>query len=76
MLVTPECRQGVSRMMQTLGRHYVRYFNHTYRRTGTLREGRFKSCVVSAEEYLLVCQRYIKLNPVRAGMVEAPEQYM
>jgi len=75
MLVTPECSQGVSRMMQTLGRHYVRYFNHTYQRTGTLWEGRFKSCVVSAEEYLLICQRYIELNPVRAGMVASPEQY-
>ena len=75
ILATPECRQGVSRMMQTLGRHYVRYFNHTYRRTGTLWEGRFRSCVVSAEEYLLLCQRYIELNPVRAGMVATPEQY-
>jgi len=75
LLVTPETKDGVSRMMQTLGRHYVRYFNHTYLRTGTLWEGRFKSCVVDAEDYLLVCQRYIELNPVRAGMVTAPGDY-
>lgn len=75
LLVTPETNDGVSRMMQTLGRHYVRYFNHTYRRTGTLWEGRFKSCVVDAEDYLLVCQRYIELNPVRAGMVNDPGEY-
>ncbi|MDH5649221.1 MAG: transposase [Gammaproteobacteria bacterium] len=75
LLVTPETETAISQMMQTLGRHYVRYFNYTYRRTGTLWEGRFKSCVINATEYLLVCQRYIELNPVRAGMVEAPQDY-
>ena len=75
LLVTPKTSNGISRMMQTLGRQYVRYFNHTYQRTGTLWEGRFKSCVIHAEDYLLTCQRYIELNPVRAGMVEKPESY-
>jgi putative transposase len=76
LLVTPETEMGISKMMQALGRHYVRYFNYTYKRTGTLWEGRFKSCVVDAENYLLHCQRYIELNPVRAGMVEAPCDYV
>ena len=75
ILVTPQSEQGVSRMMQATGRHYVRYFNHTYGRTGTLWEGRFKSCLVDAQDYLLACQRYIELNPVRAGMVAIPEDY-
>ncbi|MDE0156035.1 MAG: transposase [Gammaproteobacteria bacterium] len=75
LLVTPQSEQGVSRMMQATGRHYVRYFNHTYGRTGTLWEGRFKSCLVDVEDYLLACQRYIELNPVRAGMVAVPEDY-
>ena len=75
LLATPETEAGISKMMQTLGRHYVRYFNYTYKRTGTLWEGRFKSCVVDAENYLLHCQRYIELNPVRAGMVETPGDY-
>jgi len=61
--------------MQSLGRQYVRYFNHAYRRSGTLWEGRFKSCVIDAEDYLLHCQRYIELNPVRAAMVEDPADY-
>uniref|UniRef100_UPI003AAF39C2 transposase n=1 Tax=Sedimenticola hydrogenitrophicus TaxID=2967975 RepID=UPI003AAF39C2 len=52
-----------------------RYFNYSYRRSGTLWEGRFKSCVVNAEDYLLLCQRYIELNPVRAGMVMSPGDY-
>lgn len=75
MLVTPTSKTGVSNMMQMLGRHYVRYFNLTYKRTGTLWEGRFKSCLIEAENYLLTCQRYIELNPVRAGMVELPSDY-
>ena len=75
LLVTPLTEEGSSSMMQALGRDYVRYFNHTYERTGSLWEGRFKSCLVDAEDYLLVCQRYIELNPVRAGMVAAPEDY-
>ncbi len=75
LLVTPGTDDGISRMMQIVGRHYVRYFNHIYKRTGTLWEGRFKSCVIEAESYLLSCQRYIELNPVRANMVVAPAEY-
>lgn len=75
LLATPKTDNGISRMMQKLGRLYVRYFNYSYTRTGTLWEGRFKSCVVDAENYFLTCSRYIELNPVRAGMVEQPENY-
>jgi putative transposase len=75
LLVTPSTNDGISKMMQIVGRHYVRYFNHTYQRTGSLWEGRFKSCVINAEEYLLTCQRYIELNPVRANMVDNPSDY-
>ncbi|WP_127475381.1 transposase [Sulfurivermis fontis] len=75
LLVTPTVAGSVSRMMQALGRRYVRYFNHTYRRTGTLWEGRFRSCLVEADTYLLTCQRYIEMNPVRAGMVVRPSDY-
>ena len=62
-------------MMQTLGRRYVRSINQRYGRTGTLWEGRFKSSVMESERYLLTCMRYIELNPVRAAMVVAPEDY-
>lgn len=75
LLLTPTSEDGVSLLMQALGRRYVRYFNYTYRRSGTLWEGRFKSCVVDADNYLLLCQRYIELNPVRAGMVVSPGAY-
>lgn len=75
LLVTPESVGAVSRMMQWLGRHYVGHVNSHYRRTGTLWEGRFKSCLVDSERYLLLCHRYIELNPVRAGMVEQLRDY-
>ena len=75
LLATPKQANGISSMMQALGRRYVRYFNFTYQRTGTLWEGRFRSCVVDAENYLLTCMRYIELNPVRAKMVSSPEEY-
>lgn len=75
LLITPKEEQGVSKTMQTLGRYYVQYFNHTYRRTGTLWEGRYKATLIDSESYLLTCMRYIELNPVRAGMVRHPSDY-
>ena len=75
LLLTPQGEGAVSRCMQYLGRLYVRYFNHRHRRTGTLFEGRFKSSIVQSRRYLLACQRYIELNPVRAGMVGDPADY-
>ena len=68
LLATPSHDDSLSRLMQFLGRLYVRYFNYTYSRTGTLFEGRFKTCIVQEDRYLLTCLRYIELNPVRAGM--------
>ncbi|NLV87672.1 MAG: transposase [Clostridiales bacterium] len=75
LLATPLNEGALSKMMQGLGRRYVGYFNRHYQRTGTLWEGRFKSSRVDTEEYLLNCQHYIELNPVRAGMVPHPELY-
>lgn len=75
LLATPGDREGISRMMQYVGRRYVPYVNHTYGTSGSLWEGRYKASLISDEEYLLACMRYIELNPVRAGMVNAPGQY-
>ena len=75
LLCTPRTEGGISAMMQGLGRQYVRYFNFTHNRTGTLWEGRFKSCLVQEDAYLLQLYRYIELNPVRANMVNTPAEY-
>ncbi len=61
--------------MKQLGQRYVQSINRAYRRSGTLWEGRFRSCLVGEERYFLGCHRYIELNPVRAGMVEHPGEH-
>ena len=76
LLATPNEMNAISDMMQAVGRRYVRYFNREYHRSGTLWEGRFKSSLIQSETYLLQCQIYIELNPVRAGMVSDPADYI
>lgn len=75
LLLTPVKAELVPKLVISLGRRYVQYINRTYRRTGTLWDSRYKSSLVQAEIYLLTCQRYIELNPVRAAMVEDPAHY-
>ena len=75
LLITPQEEQSLSKALQMLGRYYVQFFNHCYRRTGTLWEGRYKATLIDTEAYLLTCMRYIELNPVRAGMVAHPSEY-
>lgn len=75
LLLTPRKAAAVPRLLISLGRRYVQYFNQTYKRTGTLWDSRYKSSCVQAEPYLLVCQRYIESNPVRAAMVDDPAHY-
>ncbi|SEG66049.1 transposase [Vibrio hangzhouensis] len=75
LLCTPHSQSGVSKMMQSLGRSYVYYFNKRYKRSGTLWEGRFKSALVDSENYLFQLYKYIELNPVAAGMVNVAADY-
>ncbi len=75
LLATPTHTDSISKTFQSAGRKYVQYFNHTYRRSGTLWEGRYRATVVDSERYMLSLMRYIELNPVRAGMVGHPRDY-
>jgi putative transposase len=75
VLATPQTAEGLPQMMQALGRDYVRYFNRTQQRTGTLWEGRYRSTVVQGDPYLLACMVSMDLNPVRAGLVQQPANY-
>jgi putative transposase len=75
LLVTPATAESVPRMMQSLGRRYVRHVNASYRRTGTLWEGRYRGAPIDSEAYFLACCRYIELNPVRAGVARHPRDY-
>ena len=74
------CRNSTARdsaweQPRGLGSRYVQYVNYTYKRSGTLWEGRYKSSLIDSERYLLTCYRYIELNPVRAGMVKGAGDY-
>jgi putative transposase len=75
LLVSPTDEQGPAILMKALGERYVQYVNRRYSRTGTLWEGRYHSCLVQCERYLMLCQRYIELNPVRASLVTEPASY-
>jgi putative transposase len=75
LLMTPYAADSISRIMKVLASRYAFFLNKSYRRTGTVWEGRHKSSIVQTEGYLLKCYRYIELNPVAATMVESPEQY-
>ena len=61
--------------MNVVGSRYAQSVNFKYKRTGTLWEGRHRSSLVQTDSYLVSCMRYIELNPVRAGMVDRPEEY-
>jgi putative transposase len=75
LLLTPLVEHGIGKMMQTIGRCYVRYVNETHGRSGTLWEGRYKACLIDSDPYLLSCMRYVELNPVRAGVVRHAGDY-
>ncbi len=71
LLLTPPSSDALSRMMQSVGRRYVGWFNARHQRSGTLWEGRFRAGLIEGDRHLLACMRYIELNPVRAGLCAA-----
>jgi putative transposase len=75
LLVSPGAEDSPGRLMKALGERYVPYVNKRYNRAGTLWQGRYRSCLVADDDYLLTCHRYIELNPVRAAMVNHPAHY-
>jgi len=75
LLLTPADAPACTNLMRDLGQRYVQYFNRRHGRTGTLWEGRFRSCLVDSARYVLGCYRYIEMNPARAGMVATPSAY-
>ncbi|MCX7255814.1 MAG: transposase [Polaromonas sp.] len=75
LLATPGTEEGLPQMMQAVGRRYVRYFNDSQGRTGTLWEGRYRSTLIETGRYLLACMAYLDLNPVRAGLVKEAGAY-
>lgn len=75
LLVTPDELDCIPHLMKALGERYVAAFNKRHSRYGTLWEGRYRSCLVQTERYLLTCYRYIELNPVRARLCPSPGEF-
>lgn len=75
LVLTPRTPEACANLMKSLGQRYVQFVNRVYGRSGTLWEGRFRSCLIESEAYLLTCCRYVELNPVRAGMARSPFEY-
>ena len=75
LLLTPSTEDALSNLMRNLGQRYVQYFNRSHGRTGTLWEGRYRSCIAESARYVLACYRYVELNPVRAGLADNPGNY-
>ena len=75
LLATPQSTQSLPHMMQAVGRRYVRHFNDTQGRSGTLWDGRYKSALIQPDRYLLACMVYMDLNPVRSGVADQAQDY-
>ena len=75
LLVTPASDTSLALTMKAVAQLYTQHVNKRYERTGSLWEGRYRSCLVPTEGYVLACYRYIELNPVAAGMAAHPRAY-
>ncbi len=73
ILETP--KGNLLKVMHGINSRYTIYFNRRHKRTGHLFQGRYKAIIVDKDAYLIPLSRYVHLNPVRARMVEKPEQY-
>lgn len=75
LLITPQNKAQLATFMQSVANRYVRYFNALHQRTGTIWEGRFKSCLVDSDHYLFTLYKYIEMKPIKSGMVEDIAEY-
>src|SRR6185369_14545151 len=75
LLVTLRERNSQAPMMKSLAQRTALWRHKRHGGTGTMWDGRYHSSQIDSEAYLLMCQRYIELNPVRAGMVDLPGAY-
>lgn len=75
LLLDPDCKPSLKKFMHGLNMSYAKYFNYKYKKCGHLWQDRFKSFIISKDSYILNCVNYIEFNPVRAKIVEKPEDY-
>jgi REP element-mobilizing transposase RayT len=74
-LIVQTPQANLKKIMHYINTSYVVYYNKKHRRVGPLYQGRYRSILIEAEEYLNYLSKYIHLNPVRAKIVKSPEEY-
>ncbi len=74
VIVTPEA--NLSKAMHYINGSYTTYINVKRKRSGHLFQGRYKAIIIDRDNHLLELSRYVHLNPVRAKMVQKPEEYL
>ena len=66
---------NLPKFMKQINLSYMKYYKKKYTYDGYFWQGRYKSLIISSDEYLLMCGKYIELNPVRAKLVDDPSKY-
>ena len=66
---------GLSEIMKGVNLSYAQHYKRRYKHTGHFWQDRYKSIIISKDDYLLACGSYVELNPVRAKMAEDPKDY-
>jgi putative transposase len=75
LLLTPDEPDAASELLRRVNLRFVQAMNRRYGRSGPGWDSRFWSSVIQTGRYFFACQRYIELNPVRAGLAHAPSLY-
>lgn len=66
---------SLAEIMKGINLSYAQHFKNRYRHIGHFWQDRYKSILISKDDYLLACGSYVELNPVRARIVEDPKEY-
>lgn len=75
LVIETSPKTDLSRFMKRLNLVYYNHYKKRYGYAGHFWQDRFKSLLISRDEYLLACGLYIERNPVKAKMVESPGLY-
>ena len=76
LILEPSRKGGkLSEIMKGINLSYVHYYKSRNRYIGHFWQDRYKSILISRDDYLLACGSYVELNPVRANIVEDPKDY-
>ena len=75
LVIEPTENTNMGKMMKQINLSYMHYYRRKYKYFGHFWQGRYKSLLIDRSEYMLMCGKYIELNPVRAKIVKTPEEY-